>query len=312
MLYYRSGKPCAAASSSPSPVQEIARAFLKSAQNADGGWGYAPEQASIVEPTAAVMLAIKDEPAATDAYRRALDWLYQGQHADGGWGMGHGDRESNWHTAWAVWALAQAGVVDEAIQEGVRWLAEVAILQLADDEMQKEFARKNGIDPSVRGWPWLPGEAAWVEPTALTMLALQVAPAEPQAQARLAEGVRCLQDRRCVNGGWNVGSPVMLGASLPPRANPTAWGLLALAHVAPTAIQPEDAAVLRAEMDRDGGVLALAWGLEALGAVGAMGASEQAELVARLAGRQSADGSWSRDPYQTAVALMAVRSRLNV
>jgi len=280
---------------------------LLTAQNRDGGWGYAPGQASVVEPTAAVSLAISGEPAGTDAYHRALDWLDKGQHSDGGWGLGHRDGESTWQTAWAVLLLARAGVAADALDKGIEWLLQVGTLQVADDEMQKEIKRKNGIDLAVRGWPWLPGQAAWVEPTALTMLALKAVSASqsPAIVTRLSEAVRCLQDRRCLNGGWNVGSPIMLGAFLPPRANPTAWALLALQRTAPEAILLEDRAVLRAEMHRDNGVLALAWGLLALRALD----EDDARARDRLLAWQGPDGSWARNPYLTAVATMAMKGR---
>lgn len=285
-----------------------ALAFLLATQNPDGGWAYTPGGASVVEPTAAVALAVGEDPAGAEAHRRAVDWLRQGQRLDGGWGLGHDDGESTWHTAWAVLALARlaAGVAGDSLDKAIRWLLSVETLQVADDEMQKEFKRKSGIDITVQGWPWLPGEAAWTEPTALTMLALESTPAarSPAIVARLNEAVRCLEDRRCLNGGWNVGSPVMLGAYLPPRAHPTAWALLALSGFAPQAIRPEDIAVLRSDMHRDGGVLALAWGLIALRALG----QDDAEAQARLAAGQMPDGGWNANPYHTAVALWAART----
>jgi hypothetical protein len=278
--------------------------FLLTAQNADGGWGYAPEHFSCTEPTAAAVLALQAESAGNDAYRRGLDWLRQGQHSDGGWGFAHADGESTWLTAWAVLALACSGDGGDAVSRGIQWLLDVKTLPPSpDDEMQKEFRWKNGVDLSLRGWPWLPGEAAWVEPTALTMLAFAWSPPAPQAAERMAEAVRCLMDRRCANGGWNVGSPVMLGAFFPARAHPTAWSLLALACHAPNTILPEDAAVLQTEMLNDGGVLALAWGLVALRVLG----QENAKAQSRLASYQQPDGSWNQSPYETAVAMLAAK-----
>ena len=59
-------------------------------------------------------------------------------------------------------------------------------------------------------------------------------------------------------------------------------------------------------MNRDGGTQALAWGLLALAAL----CQEDAEAARRLAALRNDDGSWDRNPYQTAVAMMAERGSL--
>jgi squalene cyclase len=115
------------------PAVEPALTFLLSAQNPDGGWGYTPAQSSTTEPTAAVLLAIGNEPAATDARQQAVDWLRQGQHQDGGWGLSYADKESTWQTAWAVLALARMGTAGDAFDHGVEWLLNVEVLHFADD-----------------------------------------------------------------------------------------------------------------------------------------------------------------------------------
>ena len=277
-----------------------ASAFLSATQNPDGGWGYAPGQASTVEATAAARLALRD--LAADG--SGVAWLRTAQHADGGWGIGAGDPESGWPTAWAVLALARlAGVTDAAVSRGVAWLLSVKTLQVAGDGLQRQVREQFAIDATLRGWPWLPGEAAWVEPTALTLLALADAPPSATLQDRMAEAVRLLADRRCRGGGWNFGNPIMLGGQLPARAHPTAWALLALARVAPQVIRPEDVATLRAEVRRDGGALALAWGVLALRVLG----QDAVEASAQLAAQQRPDGSWNGNPFHTAVALLAER-----
>ena len=53
-------------------MRSHALAFLVTAQNADGGWGYAPGEASTVEATAAVSLALKDDPGGADLSNDAI------------------------------------------------------------------------------------------------------------------------------------------------------------------------------------------------------------------------------------------------
>ncbi len=282
-----------------------ALSYLIQSQNAGGGWGYAVGDASTVEATAAAALALGGNEAAAGALTRAARWLADAQHRDGGWGISAEDPESGWQTAWAVLALAGTAASEDAARRGAAWLLGVKP-QGVEDAMLAEARAKLAIDASLYGWPWLPDQAAWVEPTALSLLALSALPQAQAPAARLDEALSYLVDRRCTGGGWNFGNPVMLGASLPPRPHPTAWALMALAKLRRDALRPEDVAALRAEMARDGGALALGTGLLALRSLG-----ENAEGVAsRLADRQAADGSWNGNPYHTAIAILALRGAL--
>jgi len=282
-------------------MYEKALDFLLSAQNQDEGWGYAPGHASTVEATAAATLALHTEPIGAEALGRALDWLRSAQNRDGGWGLVAGDPTSGWQTAWALLSLRADGQATQSLARGVSWLLAVEMPQPSADEMQR-IEQVLGIDPTVRGWPWLPGQATWVEPTALAMVALDTAPPSEATQARLDEGTRFLTDRRCTGGGWNVGNPVMFSQPLPPRPHPTAWVLLALHRVAPAAVEPADVAALRREMLLDGGTSALAWGLLALHDLG----QEDAAAREQLQALQRGDGSWDGNPYHTALALLTL------
>jgi hypothetical protein len=298
------GQMTAISRGTPSTALEAAESFLLASQNADGGWGYAPGQASTVEATAAVVMASQGDASLAEARDRALQWLRGAQHRDGGWGLNAGDPESGWETAWAVLALAGAADGDAA-RRGADWLLAVEPQEF-EDAMLAEAREVLAIDVSLTGWPWLPGQASWVEPTALALLALSVLPEADAPAARLDEAVRYLTDRRCAGGGWNFGNPVMLGASLPPRAHPTAWALMALTRLRRDVIRPEDITALRAEMASDGGALALGLGALALRGLG----EDDAGAASRLLALQAADGSWNENPYHTAIAMMALRGSL--
>jgi hypothetical protein len=278
--------------------------FLSSNQNPDGGWGYAPQQSSLVEPTSAAILALSGTPSAAYSCQCAIDWLRSAQHPDGGWGFSSNDPESAWPTAWAVLALTRSGKATNISDLAIQWLLNVKTLQLSKDTIQAG-QKILTIDLSLRGWPWLPGEAAWVEPTALALMALESS-SGIDAAARRKDGLRFIQDRRCPGGGWNVGSPVMFSSALPGRVHPTAWVLLALSKMAPGNIRSEDIKLLRAEMHRDGGAQGLAWGLLALRTM----REDDAPAEARLKALQAPNGGWSNDIYSTAVAVMALRGHL--
>jgi hypothetical protein len=279
--------------------------FLLSLQNQDGGWGYGPQQNSAVEPTSAALLSIRESLPGAHALRAGIGWLRSAQHDDGGWGFNSSDPESAWQTAWALLALRLSGEAGDSADKGVKWLLSATAMEFGEESMQ--FGRKVlAIDFSLRGWPWLPGEATFIEPTALALLALHSIRGSTEAKGRINEAVRYIQDRRCPEGGWNVGNPVMFNSPLPARAHPTALVLLALSRFAPGTINSQDIKALRSAMHRDGGALGLAWGLLALRT---MGEDDKLEET-RLASMQGQNGGWADNPYITAVALMAMRGYL--
>jgi hypothetical protein len=278
--------------------------FLISKQNQDGGWGYAPEQSSAVEPTSSVLLALREDPFCGQSCRRAIDWIRSAQNPDGGWGFNSKDKESGWQTAWAVLTLSQIGEGKDALKRGIKWLLNVPVLKASEDSIQ---AGKKiiGIDLSLRGWPWLPGEAAWIEPTTISLLALKSV-SDNAASERINEALRYIQDRRCQGGGWNMGNPFMFSKSLPARAHTTAMVVLALGKLAPESIIPEDIKALRSDMQQDLGIQGLAWGLLALKTL----KINDTLAESRLAVLRDKDGGWANNPYKTAIVTMAFRGHL--
>lgn len=286
---------------SPPAALDAAGAYLSASQNPDGGWGYAAGNASTVEATAAVSLALQGEPTLSAARLGALQWLRGAQHRDGGWGLQKDDDESGWQTAWSVLALAGGGGDANAVARGVDWLLSVKNLDVDEDAAQ-QADEVFGIDSALEGWPWLARQASWVEPTALALLALATAPATTVPKQRAEEAVTYLVDRRCSGGGWNVGNPSMFSLALPPRAHPTAWVLLALARVASERILPGDLQALQSAMESDAGAAAFSLGALAQRAC----AEDIAGTLSRLEQLQQPDGSWDGNPFHTALAVLAL------
>jgi squalene cyclase len=269
--------------------------FLLHAQNADGGWGYRLNGMSYVEPTAAVLLALTDPTARA----RGRDFLLSLQHADGGWGIAVLDSESGWMTAWAVRALAEFSEARAAVTRGVQWLLAAEGLRVTDPDARKLVFEVDKIDSTLRGWNWQPGDAAWVHPTALAMLALAAAGEREHVCVR--DGVQYLYDRACPDGGWNIGNPWMLGKKIPATIQDTAIALLALRAVGELGSNAPVAAALRFLRDALARVktpVELAWGINGLRNWGA----DVGDAIARLNVLQRADGSWSGNPFITAIA----------
>jgi hypothetical protein len=286
-----------------SDSRTAALSFLSTRQNEDGGWGYLSTHASSVEPTAAAVLAFAGSQNHVTTLRGALEWLQHTQNADGGWGISAADTESTWQSAWALLALAKTGALAGERERATNRLLTTEQLALSI-EGQQAMQELLNLDPSLQGWPWYQGEASWVEPTALTLMALGQSSHSEELPARTESAVQYLLDRRCPTGGWNVGSPSMLGALLPARAIPTALALLALARYAPDSILADDINALENDMLLDSGALALAMGLIALRQLG----QTDEDANTRLQALQSEDGSWDQNAFHTALALIATRA----
>jgi hypothetical protein len=275
--------------------------YLARIQNADGGWGYHQNGVSYVEPTAAALMAhsFLGTPAPESAWR----WLRSAQRSDGAWGVDQGGAAPSWMSAWAVWALASAGGDGAAADRGARWLLEEPVLRFTDAENVQEMHRLLDLDATLAGWPWQPGEAAWVLPTSLGMAAL--AATGYGSHARMRDGLSYLIDRRCATGGWNFGNPVMIGAALPPTVPETCAALLALKAAGVGSEHPDVAAGLAylekaaAELTSESESAWLLLGLTAW-------SRPLPGLREALLAAQQEGGGWTGSPFTTAVALLAL------
>lgn len=272
--------------------------FLLRAQNADGGWGYQRGGMSYVEPTAATLLALSQDAQNANAVQRARALLKQWQHTDGGWGIAPPDTESGWMTAWAVWALAESDA--DVAERGVQWLLNASGFRIRDAQQVQAVEQVLKINPAVTGWAWQPGDAAWIFPSALALLALNAA--QTRDHPRVQEGIAYLLDRAIPDGGWNIGNPFMVTSNMPPTVEATALALLALhalgienetTHRAQTWLAQENFTPTAFEWAWR------AWYWKTLGAP-----MERAR--AALQALQRADGSFDGNPFTTAVARLAL------
>lgn len=279
--------------------------YLISAQYENGGWGYSTGQKSMVEPTAAVLLAIRNEPLANNSFQRGISWLLSSQHQDGGWGINENDPESGWQTAWALIALRYSTQNHDSITKTVEWLVTVATLDITKEEFQKqEIPKRNNIDAFI--WPWLPGQAGWIEPTAMAVLALEGLTKSRLADFRINAALRYFRQYRTADGGWNIGNAGPLDTIVLPRAYPTALVLMALARIAQQEIQPVDLNAIRQDLQRDTSILAKSSGLLALRILG----EDDEALISKINEHRLANGSWDDNPFFTAWAIMALRGHL--
>lgn len=276
--------------------------YLTQYQNQDGGWGYSSEGSSILEATAAVLLAIRSCQSCSEHHRQGLTWLRNAQNDDGGWGISIEDTGSGWQSAWAILALSSSA--DPALEEGVRWLQTVETA--ADNTDEEDLARMIDLfsfDPRTKAWPWRPGESSWVEPTALSLLALGSVNALANSAQRVADALHYLEDRRCQGGGWNVGNPAMFSKPLVALIHPSSWVIISLSRFMPEMLTSNDIDAVRSLSSSENGTLGLALSVLALQSM----AEDVDSIRDRLSALQSQDGSWENNPFATAMALMALQ-----
>jgi hypothetical protein len=209
---------------------------LLACQGLDGGWGY-QRGSSWTEPTAYALLALAAAGHTGPSWRQGLEWLGRQQRTDGGWPPHPAVQESTWVTAVPLllpvvpperwnraralgWLLGQSG------RESGWWrrLRQRLLGVPAEDLL------------SHAGWPYYPGTAAWVAPTAVTILALERVPNNLKSDAvrqRLEAGREHLLAKRCQDGGWNHGSARALGYEGKSYPETTGQALLALHGAAP-------------------------------------------------------------------------------
>jgi energy-coupling factor transport system substrate-specific component len=107
-----------AAGESGSPVQRAA-AWLRRAQNPDGGWGFQPDAPSDPDSTGAALQGLA-AAGSGGGIGGGVSYLRRAQEGDGGWALAEKGASNAQSTAWAVQGLLAAGADPAAIQAGGR------------------------------------------------------------------------------------------------------------------------------------------------------------------------------------------------
>jgi hypothetical protein len=207
-------------------IQELHRRELP-----DGGWSFSGSPQMSLETTCLASFSVLAEQPSSAPH---VVWpLLHAQLSDGSWPSFVGDGEPSWTTALAISVLNSANDSSGATERGQSWLLNTKgreggwfwrwKFKLVDRAVQ--------FDPDRYGWPWLPGSASWVIPTAFSVVAIKQFTAcnrTEVSERRIRLGVEMLLDRTCVDGGWNSGNSLVYGVPLRPHVEATAIALLAL------------------------------------------------------------------------------------
>ena len=229
-------------------------------------WSYQPGGTPATEPMALAALALSatGRDAEAGPIRRKLITC---QAADGSLGITATVRTPKWPTGLAVLAWSANRVSPDSVvgpgpcppnpdrgsgpcQRAVEWL-----LSVHGHTWQRtpEF----GHDPSIDGWPWVEGTHPWIEPTAISLLALRAT--GHGMHPRAIEAAKLLLDRLLPDGGANYGNTTVFGQTLRPHLQPTGLALIALAGYPDTSL-----AYLERSLPATAGGASLAYGVMAL------------------------------------------------
>ena len=203
--------------------------FLRSTQNADGGWGYFPGKQSWLEPTAWAALALHGDPASVRAWTLIKSW----QKSDGSCRPCSSVDVPNWTAALAV-TLGSLHRDEATVKRGLDYLLST---KGADSYTMSRIAKFISPDhtdrePKFQGWPWKPGNTSWIEPTAHGVTALRLAGKVIGAETvadRIGSAQSMILHMRCKDGGWNYGARIALGHPLASFPETTALALIGLA-----------------------------------------------------------------------------------
>ncbi len=210
-------------------ADELQRLLVKT-QNPDGGWGY-ENGSSWTEPTALALLAFSAWKIQNSAYERGCAWLGRNQRVDGGWPPKPSVGISTWVTSLAVLALSENDRPANQCRLGVQWL--ISQIRPEPSAIERLAFRIRGI-PLIQpsgGSPWFPGTAAWVSPTAMSILALSDRARKPDQEnlkSHVKDAREYLLSRRCRDGGWNHGGSRYRSENAESYPETTGMALLAL------------------------------------------------------------------------------------
>ena len=208
--------------------------WLRATQNPEGGWGFFPGKQSWLEPTVYALMALQGDPSSREHLERGWKLVRSWQLPDGSWQPCAAVRQAHWTTALCVTLHCVRNVRDGAFVKGVNWLLDTSGMEngLKFRLAHIVFPDTVSLDPSLKAWPWLPGNTSWIEPTAHALVALKKvsgAQAGSRLRDRIVAGEKMILDRRCSDGGWNYGDRRVLGTDLPSYPETTALALLGLA-----------------------------------------------------------------------------------
>jgi hypothetical protein len=236
-------------------------AALKQRALGEGGFANADQGNYRTDATAWAILALTAGGAEPELVHLARQRLVASQLPEGRVCISPEHPEVYWPTSLAILAWHKSPAQQAALSRASQFL-----LNSSGIVFEPTAKGPDEHNPSLKGWPWVAGTYAWIDPTALGMIALKAT--GQGSHPRVQEAGRLILDRQCLHGGWNYGNRLVYGAELRPMPENTGLALDALAGLTPKASLETSINYLQTRVQGLKTPLALAFSLLGLGAWG--------------------------------------------
>lgn len=250
----------------------------------DGGFSARSGEPFRSDATAWATLALSRFAPSHPLLGPARDKLTVAQDPDGRVSISRDHEEAFWPTALSVLAWNGSPVHELHCSRGVLFL-----LKTTGKHWKKRSDDPIGHDPDILGWPWIEGMHSWIEPTALSVIAL-TATGYGQHD-RVLEAIRMTLDRQLSHGGWNYGNTLVFGRELHPMPESAGAALAALVGQVDRGTVARSLDYLQGEVNRLGTPVSLGWALLGLAAWDRW-PSNGAVLVQRCVANQARYGDY--------------------
>jgi hypothetical protein len=227
----------------------------------DGGFSQHHGDSYRTDATAWAIIALSSINANPKWIRPAIIRLMADQHRDGSISISPDHPEAYWPTPLAILACICVSVNGPSQQRAIQFL-----LSTTGKHYDKQHDQITQHNTALKGWPWIAATHSWVEPTAISMIALRVA--GYGAHPRVHEATRMLMDRQLPRGGWNCGNTIIFGKELRPSPESTGPALHALFGLIARQEVQRSLDYLSTEVTRLRTPIALGWSLLALNSWG--------------------------------------------
>jgi hypothetical protein len=185
-------------------------AWLRSAQNADGGWGFARGAASDPDSTGAALQALAAAGGSAGAVAKGVGWLRRNQAPGGGFAVAGGTPNAQ-STAWAIQGLIAGGVSPSAVRNGASPLDYLASVRAPDGHFR--YSASSDQTPV-----WVTGQAL----VAARGKAFPLAPVAKRRSASATNSTNGAAEGVAAGGAAGAGVAGASGAAAPatPGAKP--------------------------------------------------------------------------------------------
>ncbi|MEK6787035.1 MAG: prenyltransferase/squalene oxidase repeat-containing protein [Nitrospirota bacterium] len=250
-----------------------------------------------VDSTAWGILALTACDGSAELLDQSRHLLMREQLLDGRLCVNKTHPASYWPTSLAILAWQDSQSCSEAQQRAIRFL-----LDTTGFHFPRESDAPSAHDSQLKGWPWVDETHSWVEPTAMSVMALRAT--GYGRHDRVQEAVHMLLDRQLPHGGWNYGNTLVFGKELHPMPESTGAALAGLAGDVDRKKVARSLDYLQGEVDRLRTPISLGWALLGL-AAWRMAPPNAATLVERCLANQKRYGE-----YETSALCLLVLGAL--